>query len=107
MKKFLIVAFVVLCGFLWFSGVEAKPFLRCNPQEGVQGYEVKGIPNVPELLAARVDGSLEYDLANLPIGTYDVTVKACNVWDCGEAEVMPPFTKTVPTKPVNLRISVE
>jgi len=105
MKKILIA---VLSVFLCVAVAEAKPFLKSDPQEGVQGYEVAGIPAVPELIAAQTDGSLKYDLVNLPIGSYDsVSVKACNVWGCGEAAVMPPFTKTLPVKPANLRLSVE
>ena len=101
MKKILLTVLMVL----FASTAFAAPFLVCDPQEGVIGYTLTGLTD--DTIAAQADGSLKYDLASLPNGTYEVTVAACNIWDCGEAAVMPPFSKTVPVKPVNLRIVVE
>jgi hypothetical protein len=107
-KKVLFTVVVLLVFGLFIAwGAQAKPFIVCDPQAGVQGYEITGIPGVPGMVAATVDGAIKYDLAGIPIGTYNATIKPCNVWDCGEAAVMPPFTKTVPVKPVNVRLSVE
>jgi len=110
MKKKILLTAVVLAAFwllIAWGVAQAKPLIVCDPQEGVIGYEITGVPGVPGTIAAQTDGSIRYDLAGIPAGTYNVSVKPCNIWDCGEAAVMPPFSKTVPVKPVNLRIVVE
>lgn len=99
---------MALAGILWLllSGPAfGAPYLVCDPQEGVVGYEIKGLGNTVTYIA-QPDGSLKYDLSPLPAGTYAATIAACNVWGCGEAV---PFqvAKKLPLAPAGLRIVAE
>jgi hypothetical protein len=60
------------------------PYLVSDPQEGVVGYEIKGLGNTVTYIA-QADGSLKYDLATLPAGDYAATIAACNIWGCGDS----------------------
>ena len=98
MKK----AFIVLAVVLMASTAWAAPFLVCDPQEAVVGYEIRGIGE-PVTWIAQQDGSLKYDLTNLANGTYTVSVAACNIWGCGDSV---PFViaKQVPARPAGVRL---
>lgn len=107
MKRVLFTA-MVLAAFgllLAWGSAQAAPYLVTNAQEGVQGYEITGI-TTPGLIAAQTDGSLRYDLSSVAIGSYTLSLKACNVWGCSSASPFQ-FTKTLPTPPVNARIVAE
>ena len=100
MKKLLLVmAFMLLA-----STSFAAPFLVCDPQEGVVGYEITGLNPETVNFIAQPDGSLKYDLAPLPNGSYGGTIAACNMWGCSAATAADPFTKAVPSAPAGLRI---
>ena len=101
MKKLLLVmAFMLLA-----STSFAAPFLVCDPQAGVVGYEITGLGE-PVTFVAQPDGSLKYDLASVNSGTYALTVAACNVWGCSSTAPFQ-FSKQVPAAPVGLRIAAE
>lgn len=99
MKKLLIVIAVLL----FATSASAAPFLVCDPQAGVVGYEITGLGE-PVSFVAQADGSLKYDLASIQSGTYNLTVAACNMWGCSAATAADPFTKAVPSAPAGLRI---
>ena len=99
-KLFLVLAIVLMASASW-----AAPFLVCDPQEGVIGYTLTGLTD--DTIAAQADGSLKYDLASLPNGTYEVTVAACNIWRCGEPADPFPIKKQLPVAPAGLRIVAE
>ena len=98
MKKLLIVIAVLL----FATSASAAPFLVCDPQAGVAGYEITGLGE-PVSFVAQADGSLKYDLASVPNGTYTLTVAACNVWGCSSTAPFG-FSKQVPSAPAGLRI---
>jgi len=98
MKKLLIVIAVLL----FATSASAAPFLVCDPQAGVVGYEITGLGE-PVTFVAQPDGSLKYDLASINNGTYTLTVAACNVWGCSST-VPFVFTKQLPTAPVGVRL---
>jgi hypothetical protein len=99
MKKLLLVmAFMLLA-----STSFAAPFLVCDPQSGVVGYEITGLGE-PVSFVAQPDGSLKYDLASLPNGSYSGSVAACNMWGCGPATAIAPFVKAVPLAPAGVRL---
>ena len=100
MKKLLIVIAVLL----FATSASAAPFLVCNPQEGVVGYEITGLNPETVTFVAQPDGSLKYDLSSVNSGTYTLTVAACNMWGCSAATAADPFTKAVPSAPAGLRI---
>lgn len=105
MKKKILLTAVVLAAFgllVAWGSAQAAPFLVCNPQEGVVGYEITGI-ETPGAIAAQTDGSLKYDLAAVPSGSYTLTVAACNVWGCSSTAPFV-FTKQVPSAPAGLRL---
>ena len=57
----------------------------------------------PVSFVAQADGSLKYDLASVPNGTYTLTVAACNMW--GFSSTAPfSFSKQIPSAPAGLRI---
>lgn len=97
-KLLLVVAFMLLA-----STSFAAPFLVCDPQSGVVGYEITGLGE-PVSYIAQPDGSLKYDLSSVNSGTYTLTVAACNMWGCSAATAVDPFTKAVPSAPAGLRI---
>ena len=69
--------------FLLASSVSASPFLICDPQAGVETYEVyrDGVLVAADI-PAQPDGSIRYDLAAETPGQYAYTAKACNMWGC-------------------------
>ena len=97
-KTLMIMAFMLLA-----STSFAAPFLVCDPQSGVVGYEITGLGE-PVSYIAQPDGSLKYDLSSVNSGTYTLTVAACNMWGCSAATAADPFTKAVPSAPAGLRI---
>ena len=109
MKKIKVVALAVVISIVFAADASAAPFIRSDAAEGVIGSQVTGAPataGFPETIAARTDGAIEYDLANIPVGTYALKVSACNAWGCGETADLG-FTKAVPAKPAGLRVSVK
>ena len=98
MKKFIILTIVLFASQAW-----SAPFLVCDPQAGVVGYEITGLGDKINFIAQQ-DGSLRYDLASIQSGTYNLTVAACNMWGCSAATAADPFTKAVPSAPAGLRI---
>ena len=100
MKKLLLILSILL-----LSGASyAAPFLVCDPQAGVVGYEITGLNPETVTFVAQPDGSLKYDLSSVNSGTYTLTVAACNMWGCSAATAADPFTKAVPSAPAGLRI---
>lgn len=99
-KTLLVIAFMLLS-----SAAFAAPFLVCDPQSGVVGYEITGLAT-PVNFVAQPDGSLKYDLSGVASGTYNLTVAACNMWGCSST-VPFVFTKVIPTAPASLRLTAE
>lgn len=97
----ILAAFTLLVVFK----AQAAPFLVCNPQEGVAGYEITGLGE-PVTFVAQPDGSLKYDLSSVNSGTYTLTVAACNVWGCSSTAPFG-FSKQAPSVPAGLRIATE
>ena len=96
-----LTAFALLVAFKAY----AAPFLVCDPQAGVVGYEITGLGE-PVTFVAQADGSLKYDLASVNNGTYTLTVAACNMWGCSSTAPFS-FSKQIPAAPVGLRIAAE
>lgn len=99
MKKLILIAAVLLIS----TPAYAAPFLVCNPQEGVVGYEITGLNPETVTFVAQPDGSLKYDLSSVNSGTYTLTVAACNMWGCSSTAPFV-FTKQLPSAPVGLRL---
>jgi hypothetical protein len=97
MKKFIILTIVLFASQAW-----SAPFLVCNPQEGVVGYEITGLGETVSYIA-QPDGSIKYDLASVNSDTYTLTVAACNMWGCSSTAPFG-FSKQVPSAPAGLRI---
>lgn len=97
-KTLLVIAFMLLS-----SAAFAAPFIVCDPQEGVIGYDITGLPGGTVSYIAQADGSIKYDLAAVPNDTYTMTVAACNVWGCSSTAPFS-FSKQVPSAPAGLRI---
>lgn len=109
MKKIFITLFIIASFLLVFIFLAdpalAAPYLVCDPQAGVQTYNVyrDGV-EVGADIAAQPDGSLRYDLAAIPPGAYDWTAEACNVWGC--AITPDPFVSPgAMSAPVNLHLA--
>ena len=80
----------------------ASPFLICDPQVGVERYEITGW--TPSTITAQADGSLRMDVASAVTGTtYTMAIAACNVWGCSTTV---PFVlqKQLPSAPSQLRL---
>ena len=95
-----------ILGLTIFFAVKAfgSPYLVCDPQAGVSGYEVDGL-GFGESTLAEADGSIRLDLAPLiNPGDYSINVRACNMWGCSADT---PFTFTRSPNPVestNIRL---
>lgn len=107
MFRKIVLTAAVLAAFtlLVVAKSNAAPFLVCDPQAGVVGYEITGLGE-PVSFVAQPDGSLKYDLSSVNSGTYTLTVAACNVWGCSST-VPFVFTKVIPTAPVGLKLTAE
>ena len=107
MFRKVILTALILAAFtlLIVAKSNAAPFLVCDPQSGVVGYEITGFGE-PVTFVAQPDGSLKYDLASINNGTYTLTVAACNVWGCSST-VPFVFNKAIPAVPAGLRIEAE
>lgn len=80
------------------------PFLVCDPQAGVQSYVITGMGSTTITTPAQADGSIRYDMASVPAGTYAIQVQACNdLWGCSVSSPFG-FVKPVLTAPVGLRL---
>ena len=104
MFRKVILTALILAAFtlLIVAKSNAAPFLVCDPQSGVVGYEITGLGDKITFIAQQ-DGSLRYDLASIQSGTYNVQVAACNVWGCSST-VPFVFTKQLPTAPAGVRL---
>ena len=109
MKKKILLTAVVLAAFgilvAWGSAQAAGPYLVCDPNPGVIGYEVIGI-TTPGMLAAQADGSIRYDLGPLGLtdGTRTIKLIAYGVEGWPSAETPFVFTKSSPLAPAGVRI---
>ncbi len=108
MKKVFVVCFAAVCVMLNGAAFAAEPYIVCNSQEGVIGYEITGAPAgvFPERIAAWTDGSIKFNVLGIPDGTYTLKVAACNMWGCGEPADLG-FTKARPARPAGLKIGVQ
>jgi len=104
MFRKVILTALILAAFtlLIVAKSNAAPFLVCDPQSGVVGYEITGLAT-PVSFVAQPDGSLKYDLASVNSGTYTLTVAACNMWGCSSTAPFG-FSKQVPSAPAGFRI---
>ena len=104
MFKKIVLTALILAAFtlLIVAKSNAAPFLVCDPQSGVVGYEITGLGE-PVSFVAQPDGSLKYDLSSVNSGTYTLTVAACNMWGCSSTAPFS-FSKQIPSAPAGLRI---
>lgn len=79
-----------------------SPFLVCDPQAGVETYELYFDGAVTPAVSQPVNNAIRYDLASIPAGTHTVIAKACNTWGCSESSTPFTFTKVVLGAPVNI-----
>jgi len=82
-----------------------NPFLVCDPQAGVTEYVVETNGAESAAFTAEPDGSMKYDLAGLPQGSYTVRAKAGNIWGWSGYSDPFDFNKAVPGTPTGLRVS--
>jgi hypothetical protein len=95
MKTFILTMLILIFTVL---SAQASPFLVCDPQEGVETYNIWQdgtvlATNVP----SQPDGSLRFDLDGIVPGTYTFTVDACTEsWGC--SEVSNPYLSPAPAR---------
>ena len=87
MKKLFLFLFLLVvvppCERVW-----ANPFIVCDPQAGVQSYQVTGAAWVPVSVPAEADGSIKMDIQSAPVGTSNLIFRACaQEWDGIPGEV--------------------
>ena len=104
MKKLLFLTIAaIFC--LGASLASAAPFLVCDPQTNVTHYVITGDINVTVPATDLGDGTvrLQYDLNGITEGTFNLQVKAKNIW--GESVAVPfDFVKAIPAVPGAIRI---
>ena len=88
----------------------ANPFIVCDPQAGVTSYKVTGAAWVPPTVVAQADGSIKMDIAIAPVGTSNLTFRACiidPIWG-EQCSVTAPFSFTrpgIPTIPGGVKLA--
>ena len=92
MKKLMLVTLLlVLVPMITYAG----PFLVCDvTTAAVEWYEIDGLEGSTVTSTAYPDGAgvrLNYDLDGTAVGTYNLNVRACDVWGCSTNS---PFTFT-------------
>lgn len=98
-KVFLLVVLIIT---IFSSELLASPFLTCDPQAGVEYYNVIENDQTTKV-TAEVDGAIKMDLGSVVVGNHSITVAACNIWGCSEY-VPFSYTKSVVTTPESLKI---
>ena len=96
------IGIVVFLAFKAFG----SPFLICDPQAGVEWYEIENLDFVSgQTIPAEPDGSIDLNLAPMTAdGLYNIQVRACNMWGCS-ADAPFSFTKEpTPSGTTNLRL---
>jgi len=101
MKKIFLMASLIVT--LSVSIASASPYLKCDPQSGVEYYSVIEGDKTTKV-AAEVDGSIKMDLGTISTGSHSITVAACNIWGCSEY-VPFSYTRSAATTPANIKIS--
>lgn len=101
MKKFF-TALAILSLVLAAGAAHADPHLTCDPYQvtdgvtnfvlTIDGTAITTTQIVTDTAKATV--SLNYDLANIAVGTHTLTAKACSTWGCSADSV--PFVFTRP-----------
>jgi hypothetical protein len=107
-KKLVIIASFLL---IFVSSAWAGPYLVCDPQAGVQKYdvEINGDIQFPEAdghtnFPAEVDGAVKYDLQGLENGTHNIRLRCANLWGWSDwSEILTAVVQVCGT-PQNLRI---
>jgi len=102
MRKLLTALLFFLLPGVAFTG----PFLICDPQPGVETYQVyQDNVLLSDNVAAQTDGSLKYDLKDITPGKYSFTSKACaGPWGC--STLSDPFVSPEPvSKPTGMRLT--
>jgi hypothetical protein len=101
MKK--IVFAIIVC--LLPTYVFAAPFLVCDPfvaSLNVTSFQVTVDTSTP-VSSTPVSNALKFDLSTISDGYHTASVKACNIWGCGESSSIN-FTKSVPSSPTSISI---
>ena len=84
------------------------PFLVCDRPpagEGVEYYTIAGLPGDPEVqLSDLPEYGLKYNLSDLPPGTYNVRMSACNQWVCSLPAPLEFTVLETPSTPLGLNI---
>jgi hypothetical protein len=98
--KIILIAMLMVVGMA--TAAFSAPYLVCDPNTGVQYYQITGASWITGNVPAQTDGSLKVDVASTVVGTTNLTVKACKAdtaW--GEVcSVSVPFALVRPASPV-------
>jgi hypothetical protein len=87
-----------------FWTILLSPFLVCDPQAGITSYQITGLSPTMVSTDAETNGSIKYDMASTPAGSYSIQVKACQEpWGCSEATPFE-FTKPSLQAPVDVHL---
>jgi len=104
MKKIGIIAVMAVTMLLFSPMSHADPFLVCDPQAGVTHYEITG--DITDTVTAEPDGSIKRDMAGTADGTYNIDVKACNLWGCSDPSPFG-FSKSQCGAPAGIGLSAQ
>ncbi len=113
MKK-LLLALLFILAFSVSTVFAAPVFLTCDLQANVDEYNIflDGVQIATSVAILDVESGLYYllfDLKTLGLadGDYIATATAVNEWEESGISNPYPFTKVVPSSPLNLRVSSE
>jgi len=84
--RLVFVGFIVSLMWLMMAFVcHAGPFLVCEPQTGVDAYELEiNGAIVASDIPAEADGSIRYDLVGTVNGSYNLRLRCSNLWGMSE-----------------------
>lgn len=85
------------------------PHLVCarpSDEEQVEHYTIAGLPGDPVVpVSDDPEYGLNYDISDLPEGTYSIRVSACNKWQCSLPAPLEFTVPGTPSQPTGLDIS--
>lgn len=113
LTSFLLFAMVIAPIFLIGEEANASPNIISDPATGIipDTFEWLGMPpTLPATSVAEPDGSVKYDLALSPAGTFNVQVRACKndtLWGriCSDYVPFEWSRPGSPSLPVNIHLS--
>ena len=116
-NKSIVIAALAVILFTVPAGAADHVKVYCHSDSGTATLILLGLPDSPiEVPAVRTENPddpmdrnyfyADYDMGQIPDGSYVLTAKAKNMWGVSEESEPYPFVKKVPAGPSGIKLSV-